>query len=253
TLPIAALAGMAAMFAGASRALLTSIIFAVETTGQTNVLLPLLAACSTSYIVSFFLLENTIMTEKIARRGVKTPNSYEPDILERITIEQVIKHGSVALSPENTIREIREWTKENKQTGSNYFLVLTKEGEFKGIISQIDLFSKFHNSEDRIGTLIKRNFIPVSGDQSLRIAVEIMANENLDVLPVAKNGDKREIIGILTYKDILTAYSYKFNEHEKTGASISLKRQGLKILLHGQKLLTSVNWKRPNDKSLSFR
>src|SRR5690606_9510825 len=42
---LAALLGMSAMFAGASRAVLTSIVFAVETTGQANALLPLLAAC----------------------------------------------------------------------------------------------------------------------------------------------------------------------------------------------------------------
>jgi CIC family chloride channel protein len=41
----AALIGMAAMFAGASRAWLTSIVFALETTGQINGLLPLLGAC----------------------------------------------------------------------------------------------------------------------------------------------------------------------------------------------------------------
>ncbi len=81
TVHMAALVGMSAMFAGASRALLTSIIFAMESTGQSTAILPLLGACIASYIISYFLLENTIMTEKIARRGVATPSSFEPDIL----------------------------------------------------------------------------------------------------------------------------------------------------------------------------
>ena len=76
-----------------------------------------------------------------------------------------------------------------------------------------------------------------------------MANEDIDVLPVVSNGNQNEIIGILSYKDILSAYSYKFNEHEKTNASISLKRQGLKILLHGQRFLTLVNQKRQSKKT----
>src|SRR5439155_25415585 len=45
TIPLAVLVGMSAMFAGASRAFITSIIFALETTGQSNALLPLLATC----------------------------------------------------------------------------------------------------------------------------------------------------------------------------------------------------------------
>ena len=249
TLPLSALIGMSAMFAGASRALLTSILFAVETTGQTNVLLPLLVACITSYIVSFFLMETTIMTEKIARRGVKTPHEYEPDILEKITIEQVINPNNTALSAENTINEIRDWLKNNLQASSNYFIVVTNEGEYLGIISLVDLYSKIYDSYQRIDTLIKKDFVSIAINKSLRAAIEIMANEDLDVLPVISSHTKNEVIGFLSYKDILSAYSTKFNEHKKTNASISLKRQGLKIWLHGQRFLTLMNRKKYIDKT----
>jgi CIC family chloride channel protein len=86
----AALIGMAAMFAGASRALLTSIVFALETTGEMNGLLPLLGACVAAYFVSFFFMKGSIMTEKIQRRGVKTPDAYEPDILQGVTVRQLL-------------------------------------------------------------------------------------------------------------------------------------------------------------------
>jgi chloride channel protein, CIC family len=237
TLPLSALLGMSAMFAGASRALLTSILFAVEATGQSNVLLPLLAACTTSYIVSFFVMENTIMTEKIARRGIKTPHLYEPDILEKITIEQVIDANNIALNAENTISEIREWLKNNVQT-SKYFIVVTNEGKFIGIISQVDLYSNLHDSNKPIDTIIKNGYATIAINKSLRNAIEIMANEDLDVLPVVSNLNKDEVVGLLSYKEILSAYSSKFNEHERTNANISLKRHGLKILLHGQRMLT---------------
>jgi len=89
-IPTAALVGMAAMFAGASRAWLTSIVFALETTGQFNGLLPLLAGCIAAYFVSFFLMKGSIMTEKILRRGVKTPDAYEPDILRNVAVRQLV-------------------------------------------------------------------------------------------------------------------------------------------------------------------
>jgi H+/Cl- antiporter ClcA len=91
----AALIGMAAMFAGASRALLTSIVFALETTGQLHGLLPLLGACVAAYFVSFFLMKGSIMTEKIKRRGVKTPDAYEPDILKTVNVSQLLQEGSL--------------------------------------------------------------------------------------------------------------------------------------------------------------
>lgn len=76
---MAALIGMAALFAGATRALMTSAVFVFETTLQPHALLPLLAACATAYIVSGLMMRHTIMTEKIARRGVHVPTDFVAD------------------------------------------------------------------------------------------------------------------------------------------------------------------------------
>ena len=50
-LEVAGLVGMAAMFAGASRAFLASTVFAFEATQQPFSLLPLLGGCAASYLV----------------------------------------------------------------------------------------------------------------------------------------------------------------------------------------------------------
>ncbi|MEZ4230574.1 MAG: chloride channel protein [Polyangiaceae bacterium] len=78
---IGALIGMAAMFAGASRALLASVVFAFECTRQPIGLLPLLGACTAAYFVSGLMMPNTIMTEKLARRGVRVGSQYSVDNL----------------------------------------------------------------------------------------------------------------------------------------------------------------------------
>src|SRR6185369_5095973 len=68
---IGALVGMAAMFAGASRALLASVVFAFETTQQPMGLLPLLGGCAAAYFVSCLGMRSSIMTEKLVRRGLR--------------------------------------------------------------------------------------------------------------------------------------------------------------------------------------
>ncbi len=242
TLPLAALVGMAAMFAGASRAYITSIIFALETTGQANALLPLLATCSASYFISFFLMENTIMTEKIARRGIKTPDSYEPDILEKRTVEQVMDRNGLILSDSISIKEVREWLKKEPHYTSNYFIVSNNAGEYKGIISSSSLFGEHHVQKNKIGTLIKRNSIYIKLNDTLRVAAETMAKENVDVLPVVSE-EYKNIIGILSYRDILSTYKYRMDDHEMKQPHISLKRKGLRILLQGQKLASLMKRK----------
>lgn len=73
-----ALIGMAGIFAGASRAMLASVLFAFEATGQPVGIVPLLACCSLAYIISMIFMKNSIMTEKIARRGINVPHEYYP-------------------------------------------------------------------------------------------------------------------------------------------------------------------------------
>jgi H+/Cl- antiporter ClcA len=238
TLSLAALVAMAAMFAGASRALITSIIFALEATGQSNALLPLLAGCVGSYVVSFFLMENTIMTEKITRRGIKTPDSYEADILETINVTQVMSENGLMLREDNTISEVREWLEKEADYHSNYFIIINNKNEFKGIISSSNLFSNHHQTDRQIGTLIKRNSVSLSRDSSLRSAVELMSKENVDLLPVTSS--ENYIIGILSYKDIISAYKSDIDNYVKKQPSISLKRNGLKILVRGNKLINLI-------------
>lgn len=242
TVPLAALVGMSAMFAGASRAFITSIIFALETTGQTKALVPLLATCSASYIISFFLMENTIMTEKISRKGVKAPTSYEPDILEKITVDQVMERSSLVFSPDNTIENVINWLDKEPGYKENYFILSTTDGEYKGILSASNLFSKHHDPNSHIESLVRRKNVSVHEDDSLRKAVELMAKENVDVLPVLSKQDN-SISGTLSYKNILTSYKHSMNEHQKDNAVISLKRRSLKILIRGQQIIRNFKSK----------
>jgi len=79
-------------------------------------------------------------------------------------------------------------------------------------------------------------------NDTLLTAVEIMAKENIDVLPVVSK-ENTKIIGILSYRDIIATYKYGIDEHEKKQPHISLKRNGIKILLRGQKLVSDMKRK----------
>jgi H+/Cl- antiporter ClcA len=54
---------------GTMRSPLTATFFAVELTGSTHVLLPLIIACATAHLISVLLMRRSILTEKVARRG----------------------------------------------------------------------------------------------------------------------------------------------------------------------------------------
>lgn len=236
---MSALLGMAAMFAGASRAVLTSIIFAVETTGQANALLPLLAACLAAYLVSFVLMKTTIMTEKIARRGVNVPDSYESDSLIGAKVGNFVKSDGFAISEDSTVGEVREWLFNHEEYKSNYFVVSSEKGEYIGILSSSSLYGEHREIESPISPLVKRKNVFVGKNDDLRTAVGLMASEDIDVLPVVQyRGDYNHIVGVLGYQDIIKSYKHKMEENTALNPDISLKRKSLRILLRGKKMWT---------------
>ena len=74
-----ALLAMTATMGGTMRSPLTATFFAVEVTGNTHVLLPLIAACVTAHLLTVLLLRRSILTEKVARRGHHLLREYRVD------------------------------------------------------------------------------------------------------------------------------------------------------------------------------
>ncbi|MCF3109127.1 chloride channel protein [Niabella sp. CC-SYL272] len=232
---LAALIGMSAMFAGASRALLTSILFALETTGQVHALLALLAACALAYFISFYLMEHTIMTEKIARRGVRTPVNYTPDVLEQYQVKDVMSNEALLINNDNQIADVRRWLDQHPDARASYFIIAGSDHQLRGVVSSSSLQSEHQDPTARVDTLIKRKSVWVRENGSLKTAVEIMLRFNVDLLPVT-NKDQ-VVIGSINYKNIMTAYQHVRNASEQKQVHISLKRQTLKLLIKGNRLV----------------
>ena len=229
---LCALVGMSAMFTGASRAFITSVIFAIETTGQSNTLLPLLGACSGSYIVSFFLMKNTIMTEKISRRGVRTPDSYEPDVLEKVAVAEVMQPAGEIINNDQSIEEVLKLLKKESKQVSPYLVVSDSQGNFKGLLKCTSLLNREYDLGTRIGKLAVRTSSTIFATDTLREAVEKMAALKVEALPVTDDGST--ISGIISFESIMTAYRRNSSLNGKNQI-ISLKRRGLKVLLKGRR------------------
>src|SRR6185437_13847221 len=106
---VSALVGMAAIFAGASHALLASVIFAFETTRQPLGLLPLLGGCTAAYLISSLMMRSSIMTEKLARRGTHIRTEYTADYLDRVLVRDAATREVVTIEAAATLADIRAW------------------------------------------------------------------------------------------------------------------------------------------------
>ncbi|WP_214072538.1 chloride channel protein [Mucilaginibacter sp. dw_454] len=233
-IPLAALIGMSAMFAGASRAYLTSIVFALEATMQSHALLPLLGACTGAYIVSFFLMENTIMTEKIVRRGLTVPDSFSPDLMQKMTVAQVVQGAESLINAGTSIYDAQQWVSTNHRDESQ-FVAINDQGEYAGIIRLADLYNTLLDVNQPIKALLDTQVKEsVISDDSLSRAIERMSKNDIEVLPVMASVNRNIVIGVLSYKDLIKAYTQNIEKNESAHVKISLKRRRIKMMVRGK-------------------
>ncbi len=222
---IAALVGMAAMFAGSSRALLTAIVFAFETTHQPAGLLPLLGGCTAAYLISALTMRSTIMTEKIERRGVRVPSEYVADYLERVQVAAACTREVRSLKASDVLGEVRRWMSSGRVRGQHQgYPVLDDDGRVRGVITRRDLLDPNQPDTNVIGEMLKRRPVIVFEDHSLREAADLMVAENIGRLIVVARSEPSKLTGFLTRSDVLSANSGRLREMRHFSRRIRLTR-----------------------------
>jgi CIC family chloride channel protein len=92
-----ALAGLAAVLGGVMRSPLTGVVFPLELTHAWPLALPLLIAATSAYALSTLVLKRSVLTEKIARRGLHLTREYSIDPLE-VLLARDVMHDHAASS-----------------------------------------------------------------------------------------------------------------------------------------------------------
>jgi H+/Cl- antiporter ClcA/CBS domain-containing protein len=203
---VAALVGMAAMFAGASRAVLASVVFAFETTLQPMGLLPLLGGCAGAFFVSCLLMPHTIMTEKIARRGVRVPEEYTPDFLQHARVGAIATRDVVTLKDSQTVADVRLWMSSGLN-GSQFggYPIVDGDGTVVGMLAHREIFDPAISATTPLRQLLHRPVRFVYPDTTLREAMQIMTEQDYARLAVVERRHRGKLVGIVTGTDLLRA------------------------------------------------
>jgi CIC family chloride channel protein len=223
-LRIAALVGMAALFAGASRAMLASVVFAFETTLQPLSLLPLLGGCAASYLFSSLSMRHSLMTEKMARRGIQAPTEYVADVLTQILVRDVSSRGVVSLQATDTLGKTREWlaTSANGTTHQG-FPILDQNQTLVGVLTRRDLLDPAVPADQKLEKLIRRLPKFVYEDCTVRQAADHMVNHSIGRLPVVRRGTPLQVIGMVTRSDVLSTFQHGIRERAPQEPTISVR------------------------------
>lgn len=202
-----ALVAMAATFGSATRATFTSIVFLFELTRDYRVILPLMLASVLADLVAGGLLRETLMTEKLVRRGLQVHAEYEVDPLRTTTVRDVMTRDVVTLAESATLGEARGLYRRSRHGA---YPVVDGTGGCVGMLSRDDLLLQPAAPSTPVGEVVRNEGVAIDPGEAAIAALELMLTEGVDHLPVVRDG---RLVGICTRGDVLRVRQRQF-EHE---------------------------------------
>lgn len=206
-----ALVGMAAVFAGAAQAPISAILILFEMTGDYKIILPLMVACVISTLVLKWISRDSIYTMKLSRRGIDILKVKNEDLLEKITVSEVMFRHVITVADTTTIREAGLLIKSTTHRG---FPVLDNLGRLKGIITHKDINSALNigNGDKPVAEIMTIDLICCFPEETLKNALEKLGERNIGRIPVVEHDNPEHLIGLITRKGIISAYNLKLNK-----------------------------------------
>jgi len=203
-----ALVAMAATFGAAARATFTAIVFAFELTRDYNSILPLMLAAVIADLVAAALLDHGLMTEKLARRGLRVPRHYEPDVLRSTVAAQVMTTEVETIGVGAGVGDTRRRLAEGRHSA---YPLVDEEGRCVGIVTRGDLLEEVPDQEG-VTAVASARVVTVSPDTTLLDVLARLLDEDIEHVPVVDG--QGALVGICTRTDILRGRAANL-EHER--------------------------------------
>jgi chloride channel protein, CIC family len=198
-----ALVGMGGAVAGLTRGPLTGMMMIYELTGNYQIILPLMVACTISSALCHFLVERKQHHRRTTR--------------EMLTLTPV-RAVMVCLTPVSWDRPVGEVVNAIVSSGETALPVTDASGKVQGVIQLHDLHEVW-GDEALVRTLrvadVRRTVPVMDAEQDLYNALRAMNREDIDVLPAKDDRDRT--VGLITRAAIRRYLKGTSSSAETTG------------------------------------
>ncbi len=202
-----ALVGMGACFAGAAHAPITAIFLLFEMSDSYEIILPIMAAVIVSTLVSHWIREESIYTEKLRQKGIVIARKGKTDILQTMLIKDIMIRDTQTI-PENMTMDILR-----KKVGTTLHTslpVVDSEGNLVGIVTYKELHmgieSTTPDTELKARDFMNPNPVIATPEEPVDRVFKRMKEGFIGIAPVIKSEQVRKVVGIITYRNIFEAY-----------------------------------------------
>jgi chloride channel protein, CIC family len=213
-----ALVAMGAVFGAASRAAFSFIIFAFEITRDYNSVLPLmLVAVIADGVAMLFMPSSSIMTEKLARRGLRVHQDYEADALTQVTVAETMEKDPPVIAADTKVGVLAARIAQHDPAvvRRQALLILDKTDKLVGIITRGDVLRALDKDPSGAMTVQeagRTHLVVTYPDELVSEAAAKLLRFDIGRLPVVDRTDERKVVGYLGRAAILAARLRRFND-----------------------------------------
>jgi CIC family chloride channel protein len=206
TLGAFALVGMGAVFSGTVRAPMTSVLIIVEMTSGYSLILPLMIANMSAYVIARHYRREPIYEALLAQDGIQLHDRAVLDTLEELKLSQLVRRRKTFISFEPA-SHASALLRETADDAQHVFPVLGLGASLVGLIYVEDL-AVLKSEPDLHGVVnaadLMRPPISVRTDDDLRTAFELMRTEGVHEIVVLDSIGA--IIGFIDEATIVEAF-----------------------------------------------
>jgi H+/Cl- antiporter ClcA len=192
-----AIVAMAATFGAATQATFTAMVFVFELTRDYDVILPLMLATVVADLVYSAVNEDSLMTEKLRRRGLHVGRHYSVDPFTSVRVADIMTTTVETLPPTATVGDART----RFASGGHSAYPIVENGSLHGIITRGDALRNDCDDSERLTDHASQEVVTVNAAASAQTALRIMLDEGVEHVPVVDDGDG--LVGICTRTDLL--------------------------------------------------
>lgn len=204
-----ALLGMSAIFSGVTRTPFTSVIFPLELTHNLGALLPLLIASSLATGLSSLTLPRSILTEKIARRGLHLTREYKTDPLQMHYCNEIAWRPDLSIYANLTVNTIADDLLTTLSSGP-WLHVIDDDGTSKGIVSTLDLANECKKSPQSLVRECVRKVPKLHATDTAKVALESMIEGNTSWVWIM--GEQGNVCGFVTTQQLFELRKWEHRE-----------------------------------------
>ena len=204
-----AVVAMAATFGASTQATFTAIVFVFELTRAYDVVLPLMLASVIADVVYSAVNRDSLMTEKLRRRGLNIGRHYCTDPFSNVRLHEIMSTSVITLADSATVGDARQ----RFASGAHGAYPLVDEGRLVGIVTRGDVLRADVDEASPAREVSSRQVVTAGPTDTAQKALRLMVDEHIDHVPVVD--DNGHLIGICTRTDLLKVRRREFESERR--------------------------------------